>query len=142
MSAYSKEEPDAIPIGDPYTHGGYKYLKNPNAFQTIEREVYGGQRHAAASADQRIEAWRYAGETDLVSFMCYAREPDWDSLRSVRIEESERTLSLGRITEGLTRWDSGDVDEQFAPGGIPEGAGEHLRPFAGQGVDLDGFGGN
>jgi len=142
MSAYSKEEPDAIPIGDPYPHGGYKYFMNPNAFQQIEREVYRGQRHAAASADQRIEAWRYSGETDLVSFMCYAREPDWASLRSVRIEESERTLSLGRITEGLTRWDSGDVDEQFAPGGIPEGAGEHLRPFAGQGVDLDGFGGN
>jgi hypothetical protein len=42
----------------------------------------------------------------------------------VRIEESSsgRSISLGRITEGLTNWGSGEVDEQFAPGEVVERA--------------------
>jgi hypothetical protein len=126
MSAYAAEEADAIPIGDPDPDGWYKRRMNPHAFQQIEQEIYQGQQYAAANADRRFEIWRYSGETDLVSFMCYAREPDWPSLRSVRIEESG--LSLGRITEGLTRWSSGDIDEQFAPGGITEGVGGTYAP--------------
>ncbi len=62
--------------------------------------------------------WRYSGETDLVSFMCYGGRPDWLSLRGIRIEEpmTGRPLSLGRLTEGLSRWQLDDLDEQLAPG--------------------------
>jgi hypothetical protein len=118
MSAFAAQEADAIPIADPNWHGGYTRYLNPRAFREIEETIYRGQRRIAEKADHEFEVWRYSGETDLVSFMCYAREPDWLSLRSVRIEESPagRSISLGQITEGLTRWSSGDVDERLAPG--------------------------
>ena len=50
--------------------------------------------------------------------MCYGRTPDWLSLRDIRIEEpmTGRPLSLGRITEGLSRWQLDDVEEGLAPG--------------------------
>jgi hypothetical protein len=124
MSAYAKQEPDAISIADPTQRRNYKRYLNPDAFREIEQTIYLGQRGASVNADHSFEVWRYSGETDLVSFMCYAREPDWPSLRSVRIEESSsgRSISLGRITEGLTNWGSGEVDEQFAPGEVVERA--------------------
>jgi hypothetical protein len=124
MSAFAAEEADAIPIVDPSWRGDFARYLNLRAFRGIEETIYRGQRSVTQKADHEFEIWRYSGETDLVSFMCYAREPDWLSLRSVHIEESPtgRPLSLGQITEGLTRWSSGDVDERFAPGRAAAGA--------------------
>jgi len=130
MSAFGAEEGGAIPIADPNWHGGYTRYLNPRAFREIEETIYWGQQRIAERADHEFEVWRYSGETDLVSFMCYAREPDWLSLRSVRIEESPtgRPISLGQITEGLTRWSSGDADERFAPGRAAKGADRAHAP--------------
>ncbi len=117
MSAYGAIEPEAVPIDDPFWRRQYPRFMNPGAFVSIEETVHRGQRDAGCDQGH---LWRYSGETDLVSFMCYAREPDWASLRSIRIEESMtgRPMSLGRITEGLTGWATDDVDPYLAPGSV------------------------
>lgn len=129
MSAFAQEERDAEPIEDPSWHGGYARYLNPDAFREIEDEVYRGQESNGVPAPQR---WRYSGYTDLVSFMCYARKPDWASLRYMMIEEpmSGRSVGLGRITEGLKGWMDDDLDPDFAPGVQASlGPGSHAMPF-------------
>lgn len=118
MSAFGTSEPGAVKLQDPHWCRDYQRFMNPQAFQDLEEAIYRGQNRAAATADRPFELWRYSGETDLVSFMCYARTPDWLSLRSIRIEESMtgRPMSLGRITEGLVRWKDEGVDEGIASG--------------------------
>ena len=116
MSAYMPMEYDATLL---YSHRHEpKLYMNHRAFSEVEVAVRRAHLRALEAEGRGHEVWQYSGETDLVSFMCYGRCPDWLSTCSIRIEErmTGRPLSLGRLTEGLTRWQVDDIDGRFMPG--------------------------
>lgn len=84
MSAFDsmKGEPNPVRIVDPFWRArkADQYM-NPEAFRKIEEIIYRGQQEICGPLSGGAQIWRYSGETDVVSFMCYAREPDWASLR-------------------------------------------------------------
>lgn len=65
---------------------------SPHRFLRFRREV---ERASEGS-------WRFSGEADLVSFMCYRSQPDWETLRAVNLRTGQ--TSLGEVVEGLRLW--------------------------------------
>lgn len=92
---------------------------NPTYFTEIEQLV--SREHAqAVEGSSEHGPWRYSGGTDLVSFMVYGRNPDWLSLRAVRLYSvSGRPVDLFEAVEGLARWQEEILDDYLAPGGFP-----------------------
>lgn len=114
MSGYKRMDTDAEQLWDPFWRENWQRYLNPQRFKAIERRVVLGQQRAAVPSSR---LWQYSGDTDLVSFMCYARDPDWASLVYCRIDDSEPSArSLGEIAEGLRRWQDGEVDPDLTPG--------------------------
>lgn len=122
MSAFAKSDTAAIPIVDPAWSEGWRRYFNPRHFDDVERRVRMGHDRALDQVARvpgyaRRVGWRYSGGTDLVSFMCYAREPDWLSLVSTRLYDSGgRHITVGEVTEGLRDWRDGPTDVDLAPG--------------------------
>lgn len=87
---------------------------NPQIFGEVESAVIEGQDRALTIAGDDRRRWRFSGNTDLASLMVYNGVPDWLSLVSLELE-----MPLGELTEKLTGWETGDVDQTLAPGEIP-----------------------
>lgn len=121
LSAYAPMPHEAEPFALGRSGQGRPRLFNPKSFTRIADRI--AREHAAAlAANGTREPWRYSGGTDLVSFMCYAREPDWLSLKSVRLYPWSRLgpgTSLSEVTEGLRRWKAGTIAPELAPGEAP-----------------------
>lgn len=111
---------DAHPIPvDPHPDREGAWQFSPRAF----REFLGEVEHAMGRARLR-HPWRFSGTADLVSFMAYGGEPDWESLRSVDLcgttAPQPGQHPLGEVVEGLRRWQDEEPDPSFAPGESPE----------------------
>lgn len=100
--AYGSEgDPDEFDLRTP-TEAPWAF--SPHRFLRFRREV-----------EQASEGrWRFSGEADLVSFMSYQSQPDWETLRAVNLRTGQ--TSLGEVVEGLRLWQRDEVDERFAPG--------------------------
>lgn len=109
---------DAHPICvDPDPSRGGAWHFSPNRFHELLRDVERAMQRSGLR-----QQWRFSGEADLVSFMVYGGEPDWPSLRSVQLLGrfgAQDAPSLGRVIEGLRRWQDEEPDAEFAPGSIP-----------------------
>lgn len=121
MSAFAPMPHEREPFRLGRSPQGAPRLFNSRSFSRIADRI--SREHSTAlGAEGSGAAWQYSGGTDLVSFMCYSREPDWLSLRSVRLYPWSRLgpgTSLSEVTEGLRRWQSGQVSPEFAPGEAP-----------------------
>jgi len=121
MSAFAPmpHEPQPFRLGR--SRHGAPRLFNPKSFTRVADRI--AREHAAVLGDDEARsAWRYSGGTDLLSFMCYSRQPDWLSLKSVRLYPWSNLgpgTSLSEVTEGLRRWQVGQAAPEFAPGEAP-----------------------
>lgn len=97
----SEGDPDQFDLRTPTEQ---PWAFSPNRFLRFQREV-------EQASEKR---WRFSGEADLVSFMSYQSQPDWETLRAVNLRTGQ--TSLGEVVEGLRLWRSDEVDERFAPG--------------------------
>jgi hypothetical protein len=103
-------------------------LFNPKNFNRVANRISHEHAEALPEGEKHL-AWRYSGGTDLVSFMCYARDPDWLTLKSVRLYPWSRLspgVSLTEVTEGLRDWRKDNVDPLLAPG---EASAQDSYPF-------------
>jgi|GEM_PF-5745838 len=102
------EEPDGRLI---YFPDGQCWGYSAAKFEALER---------ALTVAARPTAWEFSGTVDLVSFICYHGLPDWDTLVSRQIAESDGSvrerLSLGEIARGLYRWSDDRMRPDLAPG--------------------------
>lgn len=124
MSGFVRMDQHAKELWDPFWREEWHRYFNPNQFRDIELAVQGGHR-AALPDERKSEAWTYSGGTDLVSFLCYSRDPDWLTTVCVRLDDGTERLpyghSLGEVTEALANWEAGEVDPRFAPGEFSSG---------------------
>jgi hypothetical protein len=120
MSAYGSMPGEREPVKLREIDRNVWLYLNPSHFGEIEHWILRGQGEAPRDVTERREPWRYSGGTDLVTFMVYARDPDWPSLVSVALYAPDGSgLDLSRITEGLRQWQDDDVDSSLAPGEAP-----------------------
>ncbi|WP_338930915.1 hypothetical protein WEB32_05310 [Streptomyces netropsis] len=124
MSAFARMDHEAKELWDPFWRKEWHRYFNPTKFREIELAVQGGHR-AALPEGRKSEAWRYSGGTDLVSFLCYSKSPDWLTLVSVQLDAGAEALgpgrSLGEVTENLRNWETGEVDPSLSPGEFADG---------------------
>jgi hypothetical protein len=97
MSGFAPMEARAQELQD---EGWVRYF-NPTYFENIERVVSTGHARALTEIRSGVSPWRYSGGTDLVSFLCHAREPAWLSLVYCRIDIGSRSRTLGEVTEAF-----------------------------------------
>jgi hypothetical protein len=97
---------------DPGREGAWQF--SPRMFHQLLQDV----EFSARRAQQR--SWRFSGSADLASFMVYGGDPDWASLRSVELcgttAPDNTDATLGRVIEGLRRWQTEEPDPRYAPG--------------------------
>ncbi|MFD9474043.1 hypothetical protein [Streptomyces goshikiensis] len=119
MSAFASMDRDAKKLWDPFWREEWHRYFNPEKFREVELAVQSGHR-AALPEERKSEAWRYSGGTNLVSFLCYSRVPDWLTLVSVRLDAGAEAPrpghSLGEVTEALRSWETDEVNPSLAPG--------------------------
>ncbi len=123
MSGYQPMEADAFELPDRLWHEQWSRYMNPRYFRDLEHRISMEHDNALRMAHRNEPPWRYSGGTDLVSFMAYAQEPDFLSLKAVRLDphdESSAEVRLASVTEKLRRWYDDDVDERFAPGSVSQ----------------------
>jgi hypothetical protein len=117
LSAFASVEDDAQIIGAYYTRSDFPAFYNPRAFSEIEQWVAQGHRSALAREQPKPRPWTYKGGTHVVSFMAYAGDPDWLSLKSIPLyTQKGEPLTLVHVTEGLAKWKEDRVDPYLAPG--------------------------
>jgi hypothetical protein len=129
MSGFAPMPHEVSPsrLSGPHSQYGLR-LFNPRSFTKVANRISREHLASLAESDKRM-AWEYSGGTDLVSFMCYAKEPDWLTLKSVRLYPWSRLrpgASLSEVTEGLRQWQRGNVNPLLAPGEAP---GQDSYPF-------------
>jgi hypothetical protein len=88
----------------------------PAAFNKIEHEVHIGHRDALRAKGINTEAWRYSGGTELVNLMAYKGEPDWLTLRAIRIDGKGLDLNLSELAARMRDWEAGPIDPDLSPG--------------------------
>lgn len=105
---------------------------NPKRFRQFLAEVETEVEHSVRRARLRpwpgahryTQPWRFSGTADLISFMVYKGKPDWASLRAIQLCGTTAPqldqYPLGRVVEGLRRWQEEDPDPTYAPGEAPE----------------------
>lgn len=90
-------------------------------FGDVADWISNGHARALQEVQDPRTPWKYAGGTELVSFMVYGTEPDWLSLVSVPLYTSDGDqLEWSHFVEGLRQWQTDEVDPRIAPGEVLE----------------------
>lgn len=114
FAGVSAWEPDTEPLrsdGD-----GTPWALNVEMVHSIARELSARHGEALVHTMSSAHPWRYAGDTELVSFLTRNGEPDWMTLRSVNLGDGSALVEefstvsgtfMGQVDPSTTRYGHG-----------------------------------